>query len=86
MGGGSHCDGFDRGVLEAIPSPDAPVVFVPSADGNTWSDSWGVGNRGLKENGFNNVHVLHTWDRKETDSADLVKPMQECRSLQISAR
>ena len=80
IGGGGHGDGFGTGVLNAIPTPEAPVVYVPSADANSRANPWG-GDRRLLEVGFKNVYTLHTWDRKEADSAEFVKPMQDAAAV-----
>ncbi len=81
IGGGNHGGDFERAVLASLPSPDAPVVYVPSALSNARSDPWGVGNRGLQEIGFKNVRILHTWERKEADSTEFVKPMQDAAAV-----
>ena len=81
IGGGNMGDGFEKGILYQLPSPDVPVIYVPSADASARSDPWGVGNQKLKDAGFNNAHILHTWDRKEADSAEFVKPMQDAAAV-----
>ena len=80
IGGGGPSEDVNQGILENIPSPDAPVILVPSADFNARSNPWG-GHTRLQEKGFRNVHTLHTWDRKEADSAEFVKPIRDAAAV-----
>ncbi len=67
--------------IELAGGPDAPIVVVPTAGGDTvYPQNW-IGIRGLQQAGANHVTVLHTIDRKEADSEQFVAPLLNARGV-----
>jgi cyanophycinase len=71
VGGGSIGSDVYRRFIELAGGPDALIVDVPTAGGDSvYPQDW-RGTRGLREAGARNVVVLHTLDRRVADGDSL---------------
>ena len=57
--------------IEAAGGPDALIIDVPTAGGDSTYGQDAPGTRGWKAAGAKNIYVLHTKDRKLADSDSL---------------
>lgn len=72
VGGGAQGPDLYAKFIELAGGPDALIIDVPTAGGDTaYAADW-RGTRGLKTAGARNVVVLHTIDRKVADSDSFV--------------
>jgi cyanophycinase len=81
-GGG---DLYDTGIverfLELAGGMDAPIVVIPTADGNAvYTEQWS-GLEVLRAAGATNLRVLHTYDRGTADSPEFVQPIREASGI-----
>ena len=68
VGGGSMGPEIYSRFIEAAGGPDALIVDVPAAGGDSVYAQDAPGTRGWKANGARNVYVYHTTDRRLADS------------------
>jgi cyanophycinase len=68
VGGGSMGPEIYSAFIRAAGGPDALIVDVPTAGGDTVYTQNAPGTRGWKQAGARNVYVLHTNDKKLADS------------------
>jgi cyanophycinase len=68
VGGGSMGPEIYSRFIEAAGGPDALIIDVPTAGGDSVYGQDAPGTRGWKTAGAKNVYVLHTKDRKLADS------------------
>jgi cyanophycinase len=68
VGGGSMGPEIYSAFIEAAGGPDALIIDVPTAGGDSVYKQNAPGTRGWKQAGAKNVYVLHTKDRKLADS------------------
>jgi cyanophycinase len=68
VGGGSMGPEIYSRFIQAAGGPDALIIDVPTAGGDTVYTQDAPGTRGWKLAGAKNVYVLHTKDRKLADS------------------
>ena len=68
VGGGSMGPEIYSRFIEAAGGPDALIIDVPTAGGDSVYGQDAPGTRGWKAAGAKNVYVLHTKDRKLADS------------------
>src|SRR5262245_36803098 len=68
VGGGSMGPEIYSAFIKAAGGPDALIVDVPTAGGDTAYNQNAPGTRGWKQAGARNVYVLHTSDKKLADS------------------
>jgi cyanophycinase len=68
VGGGSMGPEIYSRFIQAAGGPDALIIDVPTAGGDTVYNQDAPGTRGWKLAGAKNVYVLHTKDRKLADS------------------
>lgn len=61
--------------------PDAPIVFVPTANGLYKQPAALAEENVLRKAGAKNVTILHTTDRKIADSKDFVEPLRKARGV-----
>ncbi|MEP6766544.1 MAG: cyanophycinase, partial [Gemmatimonadaceae bacterium] len=79
-GGGQGPEVFAK-LIELAGGPDALIVDVPTAGGDTaYGQDW-RGTRGLKAAGAKNVYVLHTSNRKIADSDSFIAPIKNARGI-----
>jgi cyanophycinase len=76
VGGGAMGPEVYAKFIELAGGPDALIIDVPTAGGDsTYAADW-RGTRGLKAAGARNVVVLHTIDRKRADDSAFVEPLR----------
>ncbi len=68
VGGGSMGPEIYQRFINAAGGPDALIVDVPTAGGDSVYTQNASGTRGWKQAGAKNIYVLHTKDRKLADS------------------
>ena len=73
VGGGWMAPDLTARFIEAAGGPDALIVDVPTATGDTAISQNAPGARAWRLAGARNVFVLHTTDRKLADSDSFVK-------------
>ena len=75
VGGGTQGPELYAKFIELAGGPDALIIDVPTAGGDsTYPADW-RGTRGLRSAGARNVVVLHTIDRKVADSEAFAAPL-----------
>lgn len=81
VGGGSGIDSILKEFVNLAGGADAPIVFIPTADGaQSYTDSSGVAGT-LRKLGAKNVTVLHTYDKIVANSESFVKPLELARAV-----
>src|SRR6476646_10791915 len=68
VGGGSMGPEIYSAFIKAAGGPDALIVDVPTAGGDTAYNQNAPGTRGWRQAGAKNIYVLHTKDKKLADS------------------
>jgi len=68
VGGGAMGPEIYQRFIDAAGGPDALIIDVPTAGGDSVYKQDAPGTRGWKQAGAKNVYVLHTTDRKLADS------------------
>lgn len=68
VGGGSMGPEIYSAFIDAAGGPDALIIDVPTAGGDSVYNQNAPGTRGWKQAGAKNVYVLHTTDKKVADS------------------
>ena len=81
VGGGTMGPELYAKMMELAGGPDAPVVVVPTAGGDTTYPADWAGANGFKKAGAKNVFILHTVDRKVADSDAFVEPLKKAKVL-----
>ncbi|MCX5768637.1 MAG: serine hydrolase [Gemmatimonadetes bacterium] len=76
VGGGAMGPELYKKFIELAGGPDAPIVVVPTAGGDSVYPADWVGIRALQAAGARHVTVLHTLSRKEADSEAFVAPLR----------
>jgi cyanophycinase len=82
VGGAMQDPAIVKRFIDLAGGPDAPIVIIPTA--GEADDEYGEYWSGLKqwrENGANNLTVLHTRDRQVADSDAFVKPIRAARGV-----
>jgi cyanophycinase len=79
VGGGTMGPELYAKMMELAGGPDAPVVVVPTAGGDTTYPADWAGASGFKKAGAKNVFILHTIDRKVADSDAFVEPLKKAK-------
>jgi cyanophycinase len=84
-GGGSLADtGILEKFLELAGGPAAPIIVVPTADGQqSYAADW-EGLALLRAAGATNITILHTYDRSVADSESFVEPLRAARGVWFS--
>lgn len=68
VGGGSMGPEIYSAFIEAAGGPDALIIDVPTAGGDTAYGQNAPGTRGWKQAGAKNIYVLHTKDKRLADT------------------
>jgi cyanophycinase len=71
VGGGSMGPEIYKRFIDAAGGPNALIIDVPTAGGDSVYNQNAPGTRGWKQAGARNVYVLHSYDRKLVDSDSL---------------
>ena len=77
VGGGALGPELYARFIAAAGGPDALIIDVPTAGGDSVYPADWRGTAGLKRAGARNVVVLHTIDRKRADSDSFAAPLQQ---------
>jgi len=67
--------------MELAGGPEAPVVIIPTAGGADYYDQSWRGMRPFERAGFENLTLVHTYDRNKADSEEFVRPIKEARAV-----
>lgn len=67
--------------MELAGGPEAPVVIIPTAGGADHYDQSWRGMRQFESAGFENLTLVHTYDRSQADSEEFVRPIKEARAV-----
>ena len=81
--GGAAQDIFFEKFMELIGGPNEPIVVIPTAASSKHLDKEFLNsckNRFVKK-GFKNVTVLHTRDRKESNSQAFISPIEKAKGV-----
>jgi len=81
VGGGAIGPEIYQRFIELAGGPDAPIVVVPTAGGDSVYPADWVGIRGLQQAGATRVSVLHTINRKEADSEAFIASLKAARGV-----
>lgn len=80
-GGGALGPEIWQQFLDLAGGPDAPIVFIPTADGEKIYKPGSSTEKALRSAGFRNITVLHTVDRAEANSKEFVQPLKKARGV-----
>jgi cyanophycinase len=81
VGGNLQDSAIVKRFIDLAGGPAAPLVMIPTAgDENTYDQHWS-GLRLFRENGAQNLSVLHTRDRKQSDTDEFVKPLANAQGV-----
>ena len=80
-GGGSLGREITDRFLELAGGPDAPIVVIPTAGGDTVYPADWPGLEVLRRSGATNLVVLHTNDRRVANSDAFVAPIRNARGV-----
>jgi cyanophycinase len=82
VGGNMQDPAIVKKFIDLAGGPDAPIVIIPTAsEDDEHYDNYWSGLKQWRENGANNLTVLHTRDRKVADSETFVKPIKTARGV-----
>ncbi len=82
VGGAMQDPAIVKRFIELAGGPDAPIVIIPTAsEDDEHYDNYWSGLKQWRDNGANNLTVLHTRDRKVADSEAFVKPIKTARGV-----
>jgi cyanophycinase len=84
VGGALRDPGILRRFLELAGGPEAPIVVIPTAEGDESYDDMYPGLRQFRAQGATKLTVLHTTDRAEADSEEFVRALREARGVWLS--
>jgi cyanophycinase len=70
--------------VELAGGPKANIVVIPTAGGAKSYDSKGRGLETFREHGVTNLTLLHTYSRKEADTAKFVAPLKKATGVWFS--
>src|SRR5436309_2674389 len=81
-GGGLGPEVMNR-FIDLAGGPDAPIVFIPTANGVDPQPANLLEANILRKSGAKNVTVLHTIDRKVADSKAFIEPLRKAHGIWI---
>jgi cyanophycinase len=81
VGGGGKSDSIIKAFIQLVGGNDAPIVVIPTADGNEKYNSNSGGAGIMRKLGASNVTVLHTTDRNIANSDSFVKPLMNAKAV-----
>ena len=84
VGGSMRDPAIVKRFLELAGGADVPIVVIPTAGGGDEYDQYWRGLLRFKEAGATNLTVLHTKDRKASNSDEFVRPIKEARGVWFS--
>jgi cyanophycinase len=84
LGGGELSESLIKSFIQIGGGLDAPIVIIPTADGqDKYDDNFGEAGM-LKEIGATNVKVLHTIDRNIANTESFVEPLINAKVVWFS--
>ncbi|MEM8486280.1 MAG: cyanophycinase [Bacteroidota bacterium] len=85
LGGGNLQDRaiFER-FVDLAGGPDAKIVVIPTAGGEAAYDDYWRGLSIFRKVGARNLHLLHTYDRKEADTDAFAGALADARAVWFS--
>jgi cyanophycinase len=81
VGGGTIAPDILTKFIDLAGGQDAPIVFVPTANGLDPQPATLAEANILRKAGATNITILHTIDRKTADSAEFVAPLLKARGI-----
>ena len=84
LGGGDLSESLIKSFIQIGGGLDAPMVIIPTADGqDNYDDNFGEAGM-LKKIGATNVKVLHTTDREIANTESFVEPLIDAKVVWFS--
>src|SRR5262245_33565634 len=81
VGGNMQDPALYKRFMELAGGPQAPIVIIPTAGDDDEYDQYWSGLRLWRENGAQNLTVMHTRDRKVAETEAFVKPLKTARGV-----
>ncbi len=81
VGGGSKSDSIFYAFIKLAGGMNAPIVVIPTADGNEKHDQNSGGAGTFRKLGATNVIVLHTYDKNVANSDSFVQPLLNAKAV-----
>jgi cyanophycinase len=81
VGGGSKSDSIFAAFIKLAGGMNAPIVVIPTADGNEKHDQNSGGAGTFRRLGATNVTVLHTYDKNVANSDSFVQPLLNAKAV-----
>jgi cyanophycinase len=82
-GGGTLGPEIWKRFMDLAGGPDAPIVFIPTADGKIQYEPGSATEKALRAAGFRNITVLHTVNRTEANTKQFIQPLKKARGVWI---
>jgi len=82
-GGGGLGPEVMKRFIDLAGGPDAPIVFIPTANGVDPQPANLLEANILRKSGAKNVTVLHTTDRRVADSKAFIEPLRKAHGIWI---
>ncbi|MEI6265749.1 MAG: cyanophycinase [Sphingobacteriia bacterium] len=81
VGGGSKSDSIFLAFIKLAGGMNAPIVVIPTADGNEKHDQNSGGAGTFRKLGATNVTVLHTYDKNVANTDSFVQPLLKAKAV-----
>jgi cyanophycinase len=81
VGGNMQDPALYKRFIELAGGPQVPIVIIPTAGDDDEYDQYWSGLRLWRENGAQNLTVMHTRDRKVAETEAFVKPLKTARGV-----
>ena len=81
VGGNMQDPAIVKRFIDLAGGPDAPIVVIPTAGDEDEYDQYYSGLKQWRENGARNLTVVHTRDRKVSDTEAFVQPIRAARGV-----
>jgi cyanophycinase len=81
VGGGGKSDSIFLAFIKLAGGMNAPIVVIPTADGNEKHDQNSGGAGTFRKLGATNVTVLHTYDKNVANSDSFVQPLLNAKAV-----
>ncbi len=81
VGGGGKSDSIFLAFIKLAGGMNAPIVVIPTADGNEKHDQNSGGAGTFRKLGATNVTVLHTYDKNVANTDSFVQPLLNAKAV-----
>jgi cyanophycinase len=81
VGGGGKSDSIFLAFIKLAGGMNAPIVVIPTADGNEKHDQNSGGAGTFRKLGATNVTVLHTYDKNIANTDSFVQPLLNAKAV-----